>query len=95
MKVLMRATVRKGSARKSFKGFFRGNYKSLDVGGKTGSLTGLNPKGRTEWFVGYGDSGKEKIAVATVIVNKKKWRVKPAYLARKVIEEYFKPNASG
>ena len=95
MKVLMRATVRKGSARKSFKGFFRGDYKSLDVGGKTGSLTGLNPKGRTEWFVGYGDSGSEKIAVATVIVNKKKWRVKPAYLARKVIEEYFKPNASG
>lgn len=95
MRKLMRATVRKGSAKKAFRGFFNGDYKNLDVGGKTGSLTGLNPKGRTEWFIAYGDSGKDKIAVATVIVNKKKWRVKPSYVVRKVIEEYFKDSATG
>ncbi len=91
MRVLMRATVKKGSARKHFRKFFRGSYANLDVGGKTGSLTGADPKGKTEWFVGYGDSGDDKIAVAAVVVNIDKWRVKPAYLARKVIEEYFKP----
>ena len=91
MRVLMRATVKKGSAKKHFRKFFRGPYADLDVGGKTGTLTGTNPKGKTEWFVGYGDSGDDKIAIAAVVVNKDKWRVKPAYLTRKVLEEYFKP----
>ena len=90
MRVLMRETVKKGSARKSFRGFFKGNYAKLDVGGKTGSLSGNNPKGRTEWFVGYGDSGFDRVVIAAVVVNKEKWRVKPSYLARKIIEEYFK-----
>ncbi len=90
LRVLMRATVERGSARKHFKTFFKGSRADLEVGGKTGSLTGYNPKGRTEWFVGYGDSGTDKIAVAAVVVNIDKWRVKPARLARNVIQEYFK-----
>ena len=89
LRVLMQQTVQTGSARKSFRKFFRGAYKDLEVGGKTGSLTGLNPRGRTEWFAGYGDSGEDKLVVASVIVNKEKWRVKPAYLTRKIIERYF------
>ena len=95
MRVLMRATVKHGTARKSFREFFKGDYEKLDVGGKTGSLTGYDPKGKTEWFVGYGDSGKQKLAIAAVVVNKKKWYVKPSYLARKILEKYFEPTASG
>ena len=96
MRVLMRETVRSGSARKVFRGFFKRQYANLDVGGKTGSLGGTNPKGRTEWFVGYGDSGSDQIAIAAVVVNKEKWRIKSAFLARKVIENYFKsPSAQG
>ncbi len=96
MRVLMRETVKKGSARKSFRGFFKRQYANLDVGGKTGSLSGTNPKGRTEWFVGYGDSGSDQITIAAVVVNKEKWRIKPAVLARKVIENYFQsPTAQG
>lgn len=94
LRVLMRATVKRGSARKHFRKFFKGTYADLDVGGKTGTLTGENPKGKTEWFVGYGDSGDDKLAIATVTVSKEKWRVKPAYLARKILEEYFKPASS-
>ena len=89
MKVLMRHTVRNGSARKSFSGFFKGSFSDFDAGGKTGSLTGYNPRGRTEWFAGYGDSGSRKLVVASVIVNKEKWRVKPAYLTRRIFEHYF------
>ncbi len=91
LRVLMRATVKRGSARKHFQSFFRGAYSKIDVGGKTGSLTGNSPQGRTEWFVGYANSDTDKIAVAAVVVNKEKWRVKPARLARMVIEEYFRP----
>ena len=57
--------------------------------GKLGRSAAINPKGRTEWFVGYGDSGSDQITIAAVVVNKEKWRIKPAVLARKVIENYF------
>ena len=45
MRVMMRATVKRGSARKHFRSFFNSKYKDIDVGGKTGSLTGTSPKG--------------------------------------------------
>jgi len=89
MRKLMRETVRSGSARKSFKGFFRGHLKSAKVGGKTGTLTGYNPPGKTDWFVGYGEWRDKKIAYAALTVNKEYWTVKASYLARKVLEKYF------
>jgi len=88
MRTLMRETVRAGSARRHFRGFDR---EGVEVGGKTGSLTGDNPQGRTEWFVGYGERGDDRIAFASVTVSKEKWRVKPAYIARRFLEEYYEP----
>lgn len=87
MRALMRETVIRGSARRSFRGFSGGD--DIEVGGKTGSLTGDHPAGRTEWFVGYAARGDDRIAYASVTVSKEKWRVKPAYVARKFIEKYY------
>lgn len=87
MRTLMRETVHRGSARRSFRGFF--DDRDIDVGGKTGSLTGSNPRGRNEWFVGYAAKGGDRIAFASLTVSKEKWRVKPAYVARRFIEKYF------
>ncbi len=86
---LMRETVMRGSARSGFRGFFRGQFRDVEVGGKTGSLTGLSPKGRNDWFVGYAKSGDKKLAYASLTVNEERWTVKSAYVARKVIEAYF------
>ncbi len=91
MRVLMRETVRSGSARKSFNRFFKGHLADVEVGGKTGSLTGLTPRGKNDWFVGYAAQDERRIAFAALTVNKERWRVKSAYLARKVIEVYFEP----
>jgi beta-lactamase class D len=63
--------------------------RELEVGGKTGSLTGLEPKGRNDWFVGYADRGDKAIAFASLTVNKERWTIKSAVVARKVIEAYF------
>lgn len=87
---LMRATVTRGTSKRSFRGFFRGQMRELDVGGKTGSLTGTDPYGKYDWFVGYGDDGENKIAIAALTVHKKLWRVKSSYLARRAIEVYFR-----
>jgi cell division protein FtsI/penicillin-binding protein 2 len=86
MRSLMQETVRRGSARRGFRGF---DGDEIEVGGKTGSLTGSHPKGRNEWFVGYAAKGDDRIAYASLTVSKEKWRVKPAYVARRFIEEYF------
>ncbi|OFZ20196.1 MAG: hypothetical protein A2X94_09860 [Bdellovibrionales bacterium GWB1_55_8] len=86
---LMRETVSRGTSRGAFRKFFKGPFASLSVGGKTGSLTGTDPKGKYDWFVGYADSGKHKIAIAALTVHEKYWRVKSSYLARRAIESYF------
>lgn len=91
---LMRETVRKGTSRKSFRGFFRGDFSGLDVGGKTGSLTGMDPPGKYDWFVGYADDGKHKIAISALTIHQKQWRVKSSYLARRAIERFFSQAAT-
>jgi len=86
---LMNETVTRGTSRKSFRGFFKGALKTLDVGGKTGSLTGTDPRGKYDWFVGYADGGQHRIALAALTISEKVWRVKSSYLARKAFESYF------
>lgn len=92
LRVLMRETVRTGSARRSFQGFFKGDFADVDVGGKTGSLTGLDPKGKNDWFVGYAEAAGRRLAFAALTVNRDRWQVKSSYLARKMVERYFTPD---
>ncbi len=90
MKVLMRATVSNGTSRGSFRGFKRGGVGYVDVGGKTGSLTGNDPEGKYDWFVGFGSSGEHRLAIASLVISKEYWKVKSSFLARRAIEIYFK-----
>ena len=92
LKKVMQATVSQGSAKKSFRRFHRGHRKDIIVGGKTGSLTGFNPKGRYDWFVGFGQQGDREIAYAVLCINKEKWYVKSTRLAREFLEFYFDPD---
>jgi peptidoglycan glycosyltransferase len=90
MKILMRETVSSGTGRGSFRGFKRGEFGDIDVGGKTGSLTGTDPAGRYDWFVGYGVSGEHRLAVASLVISKEYWKVKSTVLARRAIELFFR-----
>jgi hypothetical protein len=89
----MKVTVKQGTAARSFRGFFKRELAELDVGGKTGSLTGDEPKGRDDWFVGFADDGHRKIAIAALTIHKKFWRVKSSYLARRAIETLYRDPA--
>ena len=87
---LMRETTRIGSARSSFTNLNRYKvYHDMEIGGKTGSLTGYSPKGRHDWFVGYAKKDGHKVAYASLIVNKEKWYVRSSYVARQFIYHYF------
>lgn len=90
LRALMKETTRIGSARKSFSGLNRYKvYRGMEIGGKTGSLTGTSPQGRHDWFMGYAEKNGKRIAYASLIVNKEKWYVRSAYVARQFIYHYF------
>ena len=89
MQKLMSKTVSMGTARRSFRDFFKGQYADVHVGGKTGTLSGGNLKGLNDWFVGYAYQGKKKLAYAVLNINLDKWKVKSHYLSRLMIEHYF------
>lgn len=90
IRTLMRETISRGTSRGTFRGFSRREFSMVNVGGKTGSLTGKDPKGKYDWFVGFADNGPHRIAVAALTVHEKLWRVKSSYLARRAIESYFR-----
>lgn len=91
LRSLMTATVTKGTSRKSFRQTIRqARFDVVEMGGKTGSLTGLDPKGKCDWFVGYVIYNNKKIAVAALTVNEKNWKVKSSQLASFYLHEYIK-----
>ncbi len=92
LRTLMHETVATGTSRSAFRSLLtKKAYRDLEIGGKTGSLKGLAPKGKCDWFVGYVRSADRRIALAALTVNEDLWRVKASYLARVFMEEYFKP----
>jgi peptidoglycan glycosyltransferase len=95
IRALMAETITRGTSRKSFRGFFKGPFRDLDVGGKTGSLTGTDPQGKYDWFVGYAEGGNHRIAVSALTVHRKFWKVKSSYLARRAFEGYFRNHPIG
>jgi cell division protein FtsI/penicillin-binding protein 2 len=91
LRKLFNETVRSGTGRKSFrKTVRRSAFDDVEFGGKTGSLTGLNPAGKCDWFIGYARYHGERIAVAGLTVNEKKWKVKSSMLANLFFTHYLK-----
>lgn len=95
LRKLFNETVRSGTGRKSFRKTVRhSTFDEVEFGGKTGSLTGLNPAGKCDWFVGYARYNGERIAVAGLTVNEKKWKVKSSMLANIFFTHYLKNQMS-
>ncbi|MFM8270243.1 MAG: penicillin-binding transpeptidase domain-containing protein [Pseudomonadota bacterium] len=93
LRSMMQDTVRVGTSRKSFRGLARFSAKAdVEMGGKTGSLTGNNPKGKYDWFVGYAKKGDKSLGLAVLTIHEEKWTVKSSYLASKAVEQYFAPD---
>jgi penicillin-binding protein A len=96
LKDLMQATIKRGTSQKSFRSLVHDRkFKELEIGGKTGSLQGMNPRGKVDWFVGYAIGGEsERLAIGAITVNKEFWTVKSAYLAQAVFKKHFKEQFS-
>ena len=90
LRELFQQTVRSGTSRKSFrKTVRRASFDDVEFGGKTGSLMGIDPIGKCDWFVGYARYRDQRIAVAALTVNEKKWKVKSSMLANLFFQRYM------
>jgi cell division protein FtsI/penicillin-binding protein 2 len=92
LRTLFMGTITQGTARSSFR---RSLYllNKLEIGGKTGSITGGEPRGKRDWFVSYAKSLEDKndkgISICVMIVNQKKWYIKSPLLAKNIMEYYY------
>jgi cell division protein FtsI/penicillin-binding protein 2 len=94
VKEMMEQTVLTGTSRKSFRQLVRDRrFRQIEMGGKTGHFTGTDPKGRTDWFVGYASDGDDRIAIAAITVNVEKWTVKSSALGEMMFRKYFNAKA--
>lgn len=87
---MMTRTVTHGTSKKAFwdsRG--RSLLPGIRVAGKTGTLSRYEPHRTYNWWVGYAPVDDPKIAVAALVVNDPKWRIKPSYVAREALREYL------
>ncbi len=85
---MMRATVRYGTARKSFRHLKRRRiYRQWDLGGKTGSLDMPESSHRCEWFAGFARDRKSghRYGVAVVLVHGEKRTISSSYIAAELM----------
>lgn len=87
--MLVRTTTR-GTARSAFRDR-RGRHRLGDirVAGKTGNLTGDEPRGRYEWFVGVAPADRPSVAVAVLQLQSDLWWVRSSELAADVFAAIF------
>ncbi len=87
---MMETCVTEGTARWAFR---EGGRYALPVraAGKTGSLANKTPFRDFSWFVGFAPKDDPKVAVAAVIVNGPKWRIRAPYIVRETMRAYLEP----
>jgi len=94
IRTLFLKTVTNGTARRHInKTVYNHNKKSLDIGGKTGSLDGEYPSGRYDWFAGFAQSksNPEKGMVIVVMqVHGKKRNQYSSIIAGLLINDWAK-----
>jgi len=88
---MLATTTVSGTSRKAFhdrRG--RPMLASLKVAAKTGSIDGKEPAGHYSWFAAYAPMEDPQIAIAALVINENKWRIKATTLGEQALEAFFK-----
>ena len=89
MREMMVETTVRGTARRAFNPRGRPLVPGVRIAGKTGSLSGRDPDGRYEWFIGVAPAEKPRIAVAVVVVQGSVWHRTAAQVSAGVFHTLF------
>ena len=88
---MLSTTVVSGTSRKAFhdrRG--RPMLASLRVAAKTGSIDGTDPAGHYSWFAAYAPMDDPQIAIAALVINQNKWRIKATTVGEQALEAFFR-----
>ena len=90
LRSMLVSTTTSGTARSAFLDRHgRPRLGSIDVAGETGNLSGRNPSGRYEWFLGLAPAQDPKIAVVVLQLQGHMWWRRSTELAADVLQEVF------
>ena len=92
LRSMMRSTVMKGTARKSFRRMRRQiNSGIIDMGGKTGNINNIENTIKYDWFVGYCQrpDTKQSLVFAVVLLHKEKLGFRAHKIASQLVRRYF------
>ncbi len=87
---MMIRTVEDGTAAKTFKPPEKNFLKNITICGKTGHLSGQNPPGLYDWFIGFAPVENPRIAFSALIINQNGHKVKGTILTREFLKEFFR-----
>lgn len=90
LRSMLVATTKRGTAKSAFRDR-RGRPRvgSIDVAGKTGNLTGWDPYGRYEWFLGLAPAEDPRVAVVVLQLQGHMWWRRSSELASDVLRAVF------
>ena len=87
---MMKNTVIDGSGFKTFHDAKKRPFlPGISVAAKTGTLTRHKENRHYTWLVAFAPADDPEIAVAALVVNTPRWRIKGPFLAREVLRAYF------
>jgi cell division protein FtsI/penicillin-binding protein 2 len=91
LRQMMGLTITQGTGHRAFKSAWKEPaLRDIEIGGKTGSLTGENPAGKVTWFVGMAPLDDPEVVISALIINRgNNWKVKASNVAKKGFETYF------
>ncbi len=93
LKKMMRETIQSGTAKIISRKMKKNILEQLDIGGKTGQMTGGIPEGKRDWFITFAKPKNRQndlgISIAVMIINQNQWYVRSTQLAKDIIEYYF------
>jgi cell division protein FtsI/penicillin-binding protein 2 len=87
---MMVKTVEMGTSRRTFGTPEKTPLlQDMDVAGKTGSLSGWTPRVHFEWFAGVAPVGAPRLALAALVVNDDRGRIKGSYVGKEAFNTFF------
>jgi cell division protein FtsI/penicillin-binding protein 2 len=87
---MMRRTVDDGTASRTFQRYGKDLLKKVTISGKTGSLSGNNPPGLYDWFVGFAPAEDPQIAFSAMVVNSQGYKLRGAFVAQEALKVFFR-----
>jgi penicillin-binding protein A len=90
LNLMMRRTVEDGTASRTFQRYGKNLLKKVTVSGKTGSLSGDNPPGLYDWFVGFAPAEDPQIAFAAMAINHQRSKFRGVFLAQEALKTFFR-----